>query len=184
MLTFACKCRPFDSTSFWCIAGAGPGSHSMVAHLVQFLGYVPSSASSADLLLLTSSGFAAETETDRRATLLNETRFAASLDDGACKPRRCGMDVHRLVPAEPCPSRTGSRVLSALTRCVQRPNRLDVAACFAQQRRSRSPRSHIWGWSSGVVLAALRTLLYCCLCSSRATEVMRSRGRTKASKKI
>ena len=145
------KFRCTKSAPAWRIAGAGPGSHSMVAHLVQFLGYVPSSASSADLLLLTSSGFAAETETDRRATLLNETRFAASLDDGACKPRRCGMDVHRLVPAEPCPSRTGSRVLSALTRCVQRPNRLDVAALFAQQRRSRSPRSHIWGWSSGFV---------------------------------
>ena len=86
-----------------------------------------------------------------RARLLSGTRFAAALDDGASITRRCGMDVHRLVAAEPCPSRTGSRVLSALTRCVQRPNRLVVAALFAQQRRSRSPRSHIWGRSSGVV---------------------------------
>ena len=135
----------------WCIADADPGSHCMVAHLGHFLGYVPSSASAAASPLLKSSGCASETETDRQARLFSGTRFAAALDDGASITRRCGMDVHRLVAAEPCPSRTGSRVLSALTRCVQRPNRLVVAALFAQQRRSRSPRSHIWGRSSGVV---------------------------------
>ena len=132
-------------------SGANPGSHLCVLLRQWRFARASEKCLFRGFALLKSSGCASETETDRQARLFSGTRFAAALDDGASITRRCGMDVHRLVAAEPCPSRTGSRVLSALTRCVQRPNRLVVAALFAQQRRSRSPRSHIWGRSSGVV---------------------------------